>query len=177
MYSYFVLQGCISQLSEYFRRNVFILGLIAILLSAFQVSKKLKTSWKSFQINAWQYGCGKIIIASEGRTPDRVFYRTVFCFRRTTLAVPRVSFRECFLDWELTSNLCFALKFATVLPCKAIDSRKSFEGIWLKVLFFTYSTKIDIWESFIFFTYICSLKKFTPQFYWRRLSPLPIRKW
>ena len=40
MYSYFVLQGCISQLSEYFRRNVFILGLIAILLSAFQVSRK-----------------------------------------------------------------------------------------------------------------------------------------
>ena len=48
MHSYFVLQGCISQLSEYFRRNVFILGLIAILLSAFQVSKKLKTSWKVF---------------------------------------------------------------------------------------------------------------------------------
>ena len=52
MHSYFVPQGCISQLSEYFRRNVFILGLIAILLSAFQVSKKLKTSWKSFQNNA-----------------------------------------------------------------------------------------------------------------------------
>ncbi|XP_073245825.1 CD151 antigen-like [Porites lutea] len=30
-------KGCISQLSEYFRRNVFILGLIAILLSAFQL--------------------------------------------------------------------------------------------------------------------------------------------
>ena len=92
------------------------------------------------------------------------------------MVVPGVSFRECFLDWELTSNLCFALKFATLLPCKATDSSNLLRGFDLiKFFFFTYNTKIDTQESFIFFTYYF-IKKVYPAILLKEVKAFPDQK-